>query len=94
MRYQLAGKHPEHNAAITIELGWDAATGYYFGVDQADVEIDSGAGIWTLTELIDITRQWIPWDRRLYQAMRDAPFRQYVEDNPGAPTTKILEAVR
>jgi hypothetical protein len=43
MRYELKGRLPEDGRIVKVELGWNEATGFFFGVDdQTDSELRSG----------------------------------------------------
>lgn len=93
-RYPVRGISPETGQPVHVEMGWAEDIGFFFGVDQGDQEIASGTEISSLPELIDKTRAWVTWDRRLYNAMRDLPAVTYLIKYPGSPVAKILGRVR
>lgn len=92
--YPVPGYDTESRQTVKVEMGYAEGVGYFFGVDQGDREIASATHIWTLADLINRTRQYVKWDRRLYNAMRDLPSIDFMLKHPGTPVAKILQQVR
>lgn len=94
MHFPVRGSNPGTGRSVSVELGYDPATGYFFGVDDGNRQLAAGVEIRDLPELIEKTRFYVSWDRKTYQNARDLPVRAYEEQHPNYPTTKILQAVR
>lgn len=94
MRYPVKGRHPDTDAPVQVDLGWTDGVGYWLGVDDEDGKEITAAVNLSLPELVDRSRAYVRWDRKLFANLERAPADQYAEDHPGDPVSEIIAAAR
>ena len=96
MFFTVRGFDQESRRQVSVDLGYEEETcSYWYSVHVGEEDIAGELDISSLPDLINATRGYVTWDRRLYQNLRDAAVSAYVEKFPADdPVVKILASVR